>query len=206
MMKKFLFFISIIYLSITSVALAFPNEPTGFRGLEWGSSIEEFKQKYPNAYEVEIRLKKEREELFGNTGNIAYCVPSENDFLSQVSIAAPIKYHFWNNQLEDVSIDISGDSLLSTTNNEQRLLAALETLYGECTTKYVDGSIVTNDGQFTNMYFWEGATTSLFLLSNYRDQHKHQSSLSLSIASQEIRNKRIKQSKLNMQEKAKQGW
>ena len=51
-MSKLILLIFILLLSISSAALAFPNEPTSFRGLSWGASIEELKEKYPNSYEI----------------------------------------------------------------------------------------------------------------------------------------------------------
>lgn len=208
MMKKFLFFISIIYLSITSVALAFPNEPTGFRGLEWGSSIEEFKQKYPNDfYEIDISTeKKEINELLGDLDNKLYGVLAENNSISGVPIYSPIKYHFWSNQLDFIQIGLGRFDITETYNVERRLLSALETLYGECTKKYVDGTIFTNDGRIANMYFWKGDKTIISLFATYRDKNKYHSSLLLTIASKEIQDKRSEQIEINMQSKAKQGW
>lgn len=51
-MSKLILLIFILLLSINSATLAFPNEPTSFRGLSWGASIEELKEKYPNSYEI----------------------------------------------------------------------------------------------------------------------------------------------------------
>lgn len=46
---KLLFSLTSLFLLICSTALAYNNEPDGFKGLKWGTSIEEFKNVYPNA-------------------------------------------------------------------------------------------------------------------------------------------------------------
>ena len=152
-MSKLILLIFILLLSINSATLAFPNEPTSFRGLSWGASIEELKEKYPNSYEIkDDRVNTLIKQIDGTT-LISYGTYLENDSISNIPIVAPIEYTFWNNQLESVHINISGDSVAISSYNEKKMLAALEDLYGEWSSKFEEPF---TDEPFTRMYFWEG--------------------------------------------------
>lgn len=203
LMSKLILLIFILLLSINSAALAFPNEPTSFRGLSWGASIEELKEKYPNSYEIkDDRVNTLIKQIDGTT-LISYGTYLENDSISDIPIVAPIKYTFWNNQLESVHINISGDSVAMSLYNEKKMLAALEDLYGECSSKFVEPF---TDELFTRMYFWEGPVCKIMFCSNYHDKGKYDSNVFLLLSSQKISSERLAQAQKTRRSQAKQGW
>lgn len=201
-MKHFLL-IFILLLSINSAALAFPNEPTSFRGLSWGASIEELKEKYPNSYEIKDDIANTLIKQIHGTTLISYGTYLENDSISNIPIVAPIKYTFWNNQLESVRINISGDSVAMSLYNEKKMLAALEDLYGECSSKFLDK---ISDEPFTHMYFWEGPVCKIMFWSNYHEKGKYDSNVFLWLSSQKISSERLAQAQKTRRSQAKQGW
>ena len=103
-LNSFLFIVVLQFcIILSSTAFAFDNEPDGFRGLKWGTSVEEFKKAYPDATyrphtDTELKLFK---------GMTYYNVPVNGTKLSGVIITAPLKYAFYNNRLESVYIDLS---------------------------------------------------------------------------------------------------
>ena len=206
-MKHFLF-IFILLLSINSAALAFPNEPTSFRGLSWGASIEELKEKYPNSYEIKDDIANTLIKEFDGTTLISYGTYLENDSISNIPIVAPIKYIFWNNKLESVHINISGDSVAMSLYNEKKMLAALEDLYGECSSKFLDKKYDEpfTDELFTRMYFWEGPVCKIMFWSSYHDKGKYDSNVFLWLSSQKISSERLAQAQKTRRSQAKQGW
>ncbi|KAA4089137.1 hypothetical protein F3D40_26500 [Bacteroides ovatus] len=203
LMSKLILLIFILLLSINSAALAFPNEPTSFRGLSWGASIEELKEKYPNSYEIkDDRVNTLIKQIDGTT-LISYGTYLENDSISNIPIVAPIEYTFWNNQLESVHINISGDSVAMSSYNEKKMLAALEDLYGECSSKFEEPF---TDEPFTRMYFWEGPVCKIMFFSNYHDKGKYDSNVFLWLSSQKISSERLAQAQKTRRSQAKQGW
>lgn len=206
-MKHFLL-IFILLLSINSAALAFPNEPTSFRGLSWGASIEELKEKYPNSYEIKDDIANTLINQIHGTTLISYGTYLENDSISNIPIVAPIKYTFWNNQLESVRINISGDSVAMSLYNEKKMLAALEDLYGECSSKFLDkkSDEPFTDELFTRMYFWEGPVCKIMFWSNYHEKGKYDSNVFLWLSSQKISSERLAQAQKTRRSQAKQGW
>lgn len=206
-MKHFLL-IFILLLSINSAALAFPNEPTSFRGLSWGASIEELKEKYPNSYEIKDDIANTLIKQIHGTTLISYGTYLENDSISNIPIVAPIKYTFWNNQLESVRINISGDSVAMSLYNEKKMLAALEDLYGECSSKFLDkkSDEPFTDELFTRMYFWEGPVCKIMFWSNYHEKGKYDSNVFLWLSSQKISSERLAQAQKTRRSQAKQGW
>ena len=206
-MKHFLL-IFILLLSINSAALAFPNEPTSFRGLSWGASIEELKEKFPNSYEIKDDIANTLIKQIHGTTLISYGTYLENDSISNIPIVAPIKYTFWNNQLESVRINISGDSVAMSLYNEKKMLAALEDLYGECSSKFLDkkSDEPFTDELFTRMYFWEGPVCKIMFWSNYHEKGKYDSNVFLWLSSQKISSERLAQAQKTRRSQAKQGW
>jgi hypothetical protein len=134
LMSKLILLIFILLLSINSATLAFPNEPTSFRGLSWGASIEELKEKYPNKYTI-----GETEDDISNV-----YIWEANDSISNVPICPPVRYTFLNNQLFEVSIALSKD-------NAYKLLSSLNTLYGTSERK-----------SLSNGFMWRGNTSIIF--------------------------------------------
>lgn len=202
-MSKLILLIFILLLSINSATLAFPNEPTSFRGLSWGASIEELKEKYPNSYEIKDDRVNTLIKEFDGTTLISYGTYLENDSISNIPIVAPIKYIFWNNQLESVYINISGDSVAMSSYNEKKMLDALEDLYGECSSKFLDK---ISDEPFTHMYFWEGPVCKIMFWSNYHEKGKYNSNVFLWLSSQKISSERLAQAQKTRRSQAKQGW
>lgn len=201
MMKKFFPFIFLLFLSINSIVLAFPNEPTSFRGLNWGSSIEDLKEKYPSCYEM--KDDKVNALMKDTTGQImiAYGTHLENDSISNIPIEKPIRYNFWNNQLEGVTIDISRDSFAASTYNENQIVTALETLYGDCTRKSFKGT-----SSYTNTYFWQGPICKISLIATYQNNDQNKSKVTILLTSKKISDKRLAQLEKIRQNKIKQGW
>lgn len=201
MMKKI--FIVLIIFFLPSSVWAYPNEPDGFRNLKWGTSLDFFLQKYPNAQYV-IPDKLHNNFL---SDYIEYNVDSNNSTISGITIASPITYTFWNNKLIFVKINLSGNCIASTYANEEKILNKLRVLYGTYDFNNESGSILDRNKEWFKMYSWEGNATNIILMSDYYfSDSPYTSSLSLSLYSSQLLSTRNKLIQQKQQAEAKQGW
>lgn len=82
------------------------------------------------------------------------------------------------------------------------MLDALEDLYGECSSKFLDK---ISDEPFTHMYFWEGPVCKIMFWSNYHEKGKYDSNVFLWLSSQKISSERLAQAQKTRRSQAKQG-
>jgi hypothetical protein len=102
-MKKFLCYliILIIVLFFTVNSFAFKNEPDGFRGVKWGTTIKSFK-----------KLKK----LKDLNGDVVYQRPNEKLKIGNVELLY-INFKFWHGKFSEVWIHANGKSVYSDLKN-----------------------------------------------------------------------------------------
>ena len=190
----------IMLLFATNIAFAFRNEPSGFRNLNWGISVAEFKSEYPNA------ILSEQTNLEKLLNEVSYKVGAQNSTISNVKITGPIKYSFWENKLISVSIPISGADVSDTFVKTNKMLSALNVLYGDCTYSFEDGSIFDKSNLFFKHYAWEGYTTTIILIAGFYDKGEYDSYCDLNLYSTALNNERNYKERKNAENNLKQGW
>lgn len=182
---KLLFSLTSLFLLICSTALAYDNEPNGFKGLKWGTSIEEFKNVYPNA-----TLQKQQPGEYNPANIITYIVPINESKLSGITITSPFRYSFYNNKLESVLVTFTGKDNYETLNKQKILLNRMSMIYGEINESSgnnIDEFIPGLSTAYYNFnYCWKGTTTTINLNGSYKEPNLS-SYLSISISSVEIR-------------------
>ena len=203
-LNSFLFIVVLQFcIILSSTAFAFDNEPDGFRGLKWGTSVEEFKKAYPNATyrpptDTELKLFK---------GMTYYNVPVNGTKLSGVMITAPLKYAFYNNRLESVYIDLSQPYNFMTQQSQIELLEKMEYMYGDGKSILDEGLNDFNPVDFSEdkcfMYTWEGYIANISMIGTYNDPVPNKSRLSVTVASTQIRNKRLNETRMA---ESSSGW
>lgn len=199
-MVKLVFAFLTFLLCFSSSTFAFDNEPDGFRGLKWGASVEEFKQAYPEA-----TLRKTSRVEYNPAKLVRYSVPASNSTLSGILITAPLEYSFYNNQLESVSITLTGKDSYETLNNQKLLLYKMSMIYGEV--KENDGNNIEDfiPAAFSTMYHfgytWKGQTSIINLTGAYKEPNLT-SVLSVSVRSTKL----FQQEKANTKPLDRETW
>lgn len=200
-MKKILFILSLlIILSFNITVSAYQNEPNGFRGLEWGSTIEQFKAKYPYAISF---LPNEIDEA-NNT--VSYAVFPHNDSISNVPITGIIRYTFWENQLQSIQIPINEEDINSSIKNFEDMRYALRLLYGEPKGGPIAGSKTDNSSTWSLFYHWEGNITNINFAAMFYDKGPTSSYINLMLYSNEISIAQARSEINQRQKEARQGW
>lgn len=171
---------------LSSTAFAFDNEPDGFRGLKWGTTIEEFKQAYPDA-----KLRTKQAALEYNPAKLVrYLVSANGGNLSGIPINNSLEYSFYNNQLESVLITLAGKDNYETLKNQKLLLERMSMMYGEVNER--DGNNIDDfipavfSATYNFDYVWKGETTTINLNGYYKEPNLI-SGLSVSVVSTQIR-------------------
>jgi hypothetical protein len=91
---------------MVSTALAYPNEPDGFRGLKWGTPLSDIQETMTHFYDyngLEIYGRENDEKMIG------------------LARLGGISYRFWHGKLHSVSIDTTGYD--NWTNLHESLIA-----------------------------------------------------------------------------------
>lgn len=202
-MKRTILLILLALMLDTSV-FAFDNEPNGFRGLEWGTSIAEFKQTYPDATYIPPR---DIEFAFPPV-TTKYLVPANGSKLSNVPIIEPLEYSFYNNQLESIQIALSGEDNFKNYYNQRDLIAKMTCMYGEpiCRLDKLENFGPGDLARHACMYEWEGPIAGITMISTYNDPKHDESRLVLTIYSRRVQDARLaEQFRLKISE-YRSGW
>lgn len=113
-MRKILILVmlfSFVFLSAT--ALAYPNEPDGFRGLTWGTPLERVKDSMVFQY------------TDGSFGGVDKYTRIDDELSIGAAKLKKIEYGFWQNKLSSVNIEFEG------YNNWANLYQSVVARFGE---------------------------------------------------------------------------
>ena len=198
-MRKILSLFILLFF-VTNVANAFKNEPSGFRNLNWGASVTEFTNEYPNA-EVLAQTVADK-----SLEEISYEVRLQDSTISNNKINGPVKFSFWKNKLISVSIPLSGASVSETLFNTDKMLSALNILYGDSTSSFQEGSIFANGKSYIKYYEWDGYITKIVLFADFYEKSIYDSCCNLYLYSSALINERMCEHQQKVQDDLRQGW
>lgn len=209
-MVKKIFCFSLLLLFYSISAFAFQDEPNGFRGLAWGSSIYQFKSQYPDA---QMLQPSKLDIAMGETNIVKYNVPALNSKLSGIPIIAPLEYTFWKNQFLSVYVKMDGSCFAEAYDRHLTLYDKLKYLYGEPTEEWSDDSINSipliagkANEQPVYLYTWKGRVANIRMIATYNDPQPYQTHLSLSVSSAVLVNQKLYEKEKNTKAEYRQGW
>lgn len=195
--KRSLFvFTLLMMLSFNAIVWAFPNEPTGFRGIAWGTSYEDVAKKYPvNTYNISSKQNSET-------------IKSYSFFIDEPSICGftinnPIVVYFYNDKLHSVwlDLDINNDTSSEFLEEVSLLKNRLVSLYGKADYDKTDKQGL----KIKAFLLWEGKTSIVSSIMTY-ELDTNCKNLTLSLCSAKFINEEIQAEKQDELNKAKQGW
>lgn len=192
-------FIFIYLLMFPLSVLAYQNEPTGFRGLEWGNTLEEISNKQPTYFFVEFNRPKEN--------IVNYDVYIDDNKLSDVTFVNPVSMFFYNGRLSSILIEFNhNEHYQDVLDKYKDLSPKLLSFFGTPQT-----STEKNDNLMSYRVFqvWAGNITTIALdleIGRQFTQEKYNGNLYLNLFSTAI-NKEITASDAErLAQTAKKGW
>nr|DAH83591.1 MAG TPA: hypothetical protein [Caudoviricetes sp.] len=208
-MKK-IFGLVFLLLFYSVSAFAFQDEPNGFRGLAWGSSLSQFQNKYPDAQPLQL---SKLEIALGETDIIKYSVPALGSELSGIPIVAPLEYKFWKGQFLSVYIKMDGSCFVEAYNRHLELYKKLKYLYGEPTEDWSTASMNSipliagkANERPVYLYTWEGRIANIRMIATYNDPQPYQTHLTLTISSTALANEKQLEKERSTKAEYRQGW
>lgn len=155
MLKKILYLVCFILITYSSSALAFPNEPNGFRDLYWGETLQDVKN---SGYIVVYDSYNAR------YNSVRYYTSLDNPYISSYK-SDTLCLDFWNNQLTSITIIFNLIDKNNVTYNE--MLDALKTQFGY--TYYQKNEMISWIGDTTiiSMYQLKNSNVIVVNLSNF---------------------------------------
>lgn len=198
-MRKILSLFILLFF-VTNVTYAFKNEPSGFRSLNWGASVSDFINEYPNAELLTQTFPEKSLE------EISYEVRLQDSTISNNKINGPVKFSFWKNKLISVDIPLSGASVSETLFNTDKMLSALNILYGDSTSSFQEGSIFDKGKSYIKYYEWDGYITKIVLFADFYEKNIYDSYCNLYLYSSALINERMYEHQQKVQDDLKQGW
>ena len=178
---------------------AYQNEPTGFRGLDWGDTLEEISNKQPTYFFVEFNRPKEN--------IVNYDVYIDDNKLSDVAFVNPVSMFFYNGKLSNILIEFNHNEYYQDVLDKYKDLSPkLLALFGNPQT-----STEKNDNLMSYRVFhvWAGDITTIALdleIGRQFTQEKYNGNLYLNLFSTAI-NKEIRGSEAErLSQIAKKGW
>lgn len=209
-MAKRIFCLVFLLLFYSVSAFAFQDEPNGFRGLAWGSSLSQFQSEYPDAQPLQL---SKLEIALGETDVIKYSVPVADSELSGIPIVAPLEYTFWKGQFLSVYVKMDGSCFAEAYDRHLTLYEKLRYLYGEPTEDWSTASMNSipliagkANEQPVYLYTWKGRIANIRMIATYNDPQPYQTHLTLTISSAILANEKQLEKERNTKIEYKQGW
>ena len=155
-MKKIII-LFLFYFSFYSPTYAYYNEPSGFRDLYWGETLQDVQKNYTTQY-----IKYSPEE-----NSVIYAIELVNSNISGVYAYPSIFLSFWNNQLYTISISFLSKTEDDSKQNFKKLSNAMSLNFGTSFYHDTNPNYYYKNNVWIESCSWWGNTTNILLIRGY---------------------------------------